>query len=86
MRSLLLAYGCSIISKARGGLLQIFSKELVHKGTFPRNVAKEINGIISLRARADYAAMFVSREEAVRALEVCRKIFQKTKEILSKIL
>lgn len=54
------------------------------KGIFPKDIVKEISGIISLRARADYAAVFVSREEAVKALEICRKIFQTAKEVISK--
>ncbi|MBO3808784.1 MAG: HEPN domain-containing protein [Candidatus Brockarchaeota archaeon] len=86
MRSLLLAHGFNMIPKTHGGLLQAFSKEIVLKGIFPKDVAKEISGIISLRARADYAALFVSREEAVKALEICRKIFQITKQVISKKL
>lgn len=86
MRSMLLTHCYSVVPKTHGGLLQAFSKELVLKGIFPKDIAKEISGIISLRARADYAAIFVSREEAVKALETCRKILYKTKEIISKTL
>lgn len=86
MRSILLAYGFNVMPKTHGGLLQAFSKEIVLKGIFPKDIAKEISVIISLRTRADYAAIFASREEAVKALETCRKIFQVTKEVMSKKL
>lgn len=84
LRTLLLAYGVGAIPKTHGGLLQVFSRELVLKNIFPRDVAKEIGGLISLRARADYAPIFASVEEAVKALETARKSFQTTKEIISR--
>jgi len=82
VRMLLLAYGADVIPKTHGGILQVFSRELVLKNIFPKDVAKEIGRLISLRARADYAPIFSDVEEAVKALETARKTFEITKGII----
>jgi len=84
IRMLLLAHGVGKIPKTHGGMLQVFSKELVLKNMFPKDIAKEIGKLISLRARADYAPIFSSMEEAVKALETARRAFQATEEIISR--
>jgi uncharacterized protein (UPF0332 family) len=44
MRAMLLAQGLKAVPKTHGGILQAFSKELVLKNIFPKDVAKEISG------------------------------------------
>jgi len=62
--------------------LQLFSKELVLKGGFPRELAKEIGLLASQRAKADYSPLFVDEEEATNALEIASKTLETTKKII----
>ena len=82
IRALLLSHGIIKIPKTHGGILQLFSKELVLKGGFPRELAKEIGLLASQRAKADYSPLFIDEEEATNALEIASKTLETTKKIM----
>ena len=56
MRAMLLAQGLKAVPKTHGGILQAFSKELVLKNIFPKDVAKEISGLVALSPK-DYITL-----------------------------
>jgi uncharacterized protein (UPF0332 family) len=58
MRALLLNRGIREIPKTHGGLLQLFTRELVLSGAFPRSLMKEAGKVASIRPIADYTYLY----------------------------
>lgn len=83
MRALLIATGTTRLPKTHGGLLQLFAQNLVETKAFPKELAKKIGKLASLRARADYEPIFTQREEAEEAIRISEEVLGKTKEILT---
>jgi uncharacterized protein (UPF0332 family) len=82
MRALLLNRGVREIPKTHGGLLQLFTRELVLSGSFPRSLMKEVGKVASIRPIADYTPTLVGIDEASEALRVAHNVLEQSVKIL----
>jgi len=82
MRALLLNKGICRLPKTHGGLLQLFTRELVLSGDFPRSLMRGIGEVMSMRPRADYAPALVGIDEAEKALKAAREVLEQSAEAL----